>query len=76
MSDNKSTQELIEEYIRNGGEVIKLRTASKKDMAKASRKWYHKEKAVSGNQRSKDALAKESEKESMKIFSKVDQWRA
>lgn len=75
MSDNKSTQELIEEYIKNGGEVTKLRAATKKDMSKASRKWYHKDRATSGSEKSKEFLDKESKKEATMIFSKVDQWR-
>ena len=75
MSDKSTTEEMIEEYLRNGGEIIKLRYASKRDQDKASRRWYHTDKALAGSSRSKEFLKKEDEKQSMKIFSKTDQWR-
>jgi len=75
MSGKLTTEEMIEEYLRNGGEIVKLRYASKRDQDKASRRWYHKDKALSGSTRSKDFLKKEDEKQGIKIFSKTDQWR-
>ena len=75
MSGKLTTEEMIEEYLRNGGEIIKLRYASKRDQDKASRRWYHKDKALAGSTRSKEFLKKEDEKQGMKIFSKTDQWR-
>tara|TARA_B100001027_G_C16267223_1_gene332771 strand:+ start:1851 stop:2081 length:231 start_codon:yes stop_codon:yes gene_type:complete len=75
MSEKLTTEEMIEEYLRNGGEIVKLRYASKRDQDKASRRWHHKDKALSGSDRSKEFLRKEDEKQSMKIFSKTDQWR-
>lgn len=75
MSGKLTTEEMIEEYLRNGGEIVKLRYASKRDQDKASRQWYHKDKALSGSTRSKEFLKKEDEKQGMKIFSKTDQWR-
>ena len=71
-----TTEEMIEQFIKNGGEITKLRYASKKDQQKAQRKWYHRDKALSGNERSKKVLEEESKKSEMKIFSAVDQWRA
>jgi len=75
MSDERSTEELIAEFLKNGGEIIKLRYASENDQKKAARKWHHKNKALCGNARSKEMLEKEDNKEEMMIFSKTDRWR-
>ena len=75
MSDERNTEDLIAEFLKNGGEIVKLRYASEKDQKKASRKWYHREKALCGNERSKKIIEKESEKEGLMIFSKSDRWR-
>ncbi|MCH2669368.1 MAG: hypothetical protein MK009_05895 [Gammaproteobacteria bacterium] len=75
MSDERNTEELIAEFLKNGGEIIKLRYASEKDQNKASRKWYHREKALCGNEKSKEFVEKEAKKEDMMIFSKADRWR-
>ncbi len=75
MSNERSTEELIAEFLKNGGEIIKLRYASEKDQKIASRKWHHREKALCGNERSKEIIAKENEKEELMIFSKSDRWR-
>tara|TARA_B100001029_G_scaffold171527_1_gene168424 strand:+ start:615 stop:845 length:231 start_codon:yes stop_codon:yes gene_type:complete len=75
MSNERSTEELIAEFLKNGGEIVKLRYASEKDQKIASRKWHHREKALCGNERSKEIIAKESEKEELMIFSKSDRWR-
>jgi len=71
----KSTEEMIAEYLKNGGKVTKLRYASEKDQKKASKRWNHREKAMNGNEKSKDFLMKEDEKQEMMIFSTIDQWR-
>tara|TARA_Y100001938_G_scaffold141448_1_gene211192 strand:- start:1876 stop:2106 length:231 start_codon:yes stop_codon:yes gene_type:complete len=75
MSQERSTEELIAEFLKNGGEIVKLRYASEKDQRVASRKWYHREKALCGSERSKKIVEKESEKDGLMIFSKTDQWR-
>ena len=75
MSDERSTEELIAEFLKNGGEIIKLRYASEKDKKKASRKWHHRDKALCGNEKSKEFVEKETKKEDMMIFSKADRWR-
>jgi len=80
MSDKNpmSAEELrqkVEEYLENGGEIIQLRYASEKDQGKAHRRWYHKDKATAGSERSKEALAREDAKEKTMIFSKTDRWR-
>lgn len=75
MSKEYSTEELIEQYLANGGTITKLRCATKRDVQKASRKWYHKEKAISGSDKSKKILDKDKEKEGLMIFSKTDRWK-
>ena len=75
MSQERSTEELIAEFLKNGGEIVKLRYASEKDQKKASRKWHHRDKALCGSDRSKKIVEKEAEKEEMMIFSKTDRWR-
>jgi hypothetical protein len=75
MSKERSTEELIAEFLKNGGEIIKLRYASEKDQKKASRKWHHRDKALCGNEKSKKFIEKETEREETMIFSKADRWR-
>ena len=75
MSDERSTDDLIAEFLKNGGEIVKLRYASEKDQKKASTKWYHRERALCGSERSKKIVEKESQKEGLMIFSKADRWR-
>lgn len=75
MSSPKTTDELLEEYLKNGGKVTKLRYASEKDLAKASRKWRHRDRAENGNENSQKIVDNEKEKESTLIFSKTDRWK-
>jgi len=75
MSNERNTEELIAEFLKNGGEIVKLRYASESDQKKASRRWYHRDKALCGNEKSKEILEKNSNKEEMMIFSKTDRWR-
>lgn len=75
MSNERNTEDLIAEFLKNGGEIIKLRYASENDQKKSSRKWHHREKALCGNERSKELVKKEAGKEDMMIFSKADRWR-
>ena len=75
MSSERNTEDLIAEFLKNGGEVVKLRYASEKDQQRASRKWHHRDKALCGSDKSKGILEKESEKEKTMIFSKTDRWR-
>ena len=80
MSDEKrlSNDELnamVEEYLSNGGEVTRLRYANQKEVNRSRRTMYHKDKALSGNERSKEALEREEAKEATMIFSKTDRWK-
>ena len=75
MSNERNTEDLIADFLKNGGEIIKLRYASENDLKKSSRKWHHREKALCGNETSKELVKKEDGKEDMMIFSKADRWR-
>ena len=75
MTKEYNTEDLIEKYLNNGGKVTKLRAATKKDVQRASRKWYHKDKALAGSDNSKKIIEKEKEKEGLMIFSKTDRWK-
>ena len=74
-SSNDEINNAIEEYLNNGGEIIRLRYATQKDQKKAQRRVYHEDKATAGSERSKDALAREDAKEKTMIFSKTERWR-
>ena len=65
----------IQKYLDDGGEIITLREATAKDQAKAQRRVYHQDKAMSGSERSKDALAQADAKEKTMIFSKTERWQ-
>jgi hypothetical protein len=75
MSNERNTQDLIAEFLKNGGEIVKLRYASESDLNKASRKFHHRDKALCGNEKSKELVEAEAEKEGLMIFSKTDRWR-
>lgn len=75
MNNNDDSQDLIAEFLKNGGEIVKLRYASESVQKKASQKWNHRDKAIAGNKRSKELLDKEDKKEGLMIFSKPDRWR-
>ena len=66
---------MVNKFVGNGGEVTRLRYATQKDIGKARRTMFHKDKAIAGSQRSQDAIEKEDTKEKSMIFSKVDRWK-
>ena len=66
----------INDYLSNGGDVVHLKGASKKDVAKAQRIGYHNDKALAGSERSKEFLKEQKEKEGSMIFSRLDRMRA
>lgn len=72
---NDELNAMVEEYLSNGGEVTRLRYATQKDVNRSRRTMHHKDKAISGSERSKEVLAREEEKESTMIFSKTDRWK-
>ncbi len=75
MNSNNDIDLAIEEFLQNGGEIVRLRYASEKDQKKARRREHHREKAIAGSDRSKELLAREDAREKTMIFSKVDRWR-
>ena len=66
---------VVQAFLDNGGEIVHLREATKKDQAKASRMAYHQNKAVSGSQRSIEFLEKEKKREASFIFSRTERER-
>jgi len=51
-------KDAVQAFLDGGGKVTRLRYADKKAQSKAQRRWYHKDKAMAGSERSK-ALLKE-----------------
>jgi len=72
---SEELNDMVEKYLEEGGEVTRLRYATQKDINTARRTMHHKDKALSGSERSKEALAREEAKESTMIFSKTDRWK-
>lgn len=60
----------IQAFLDNGGEITRLREATKKDQEKAARRAYHEDKAMCGNQRSKEIVEREKKLEASFIFSR------
>ena len=74
-SSNDIINAAVEDFLNNGGEIVRLRYATQKDQSKAQRRVYHEDKATAGSEASKDVLAREDAKEKTMIFSKTDRWR-
>ena len=60
----------IQAFLDNGGEIIRLREATKKDQEKAARRAYHEDRAMCGNERSKEIIERENKLEASFIFSR------
>tara|TARA_R100000152_G_C6758963_1_gene182875 strand:- start:641 stop:898 length:258 start_codon:yes stop_codon:yes gene_type:complete len=63
----------IDAFLNKGGEITKLRYADKKQINKSSRSFYHRDKQHS-NEKSKEAVEKEKQKEEGMIFSKTERF--
>jgi len=74
-TSNDELNSMIDDFLNNGGEIVRLRFATEKDQKKASQRRYHEDKAISGSERSKDMLAREEARESTMVFSRTDRWR-
>ena len=72
MTCTKSDDAAIQAFLDNGGEIIYLRKATKKDQKKASRRAYHEDKAMCGSQRSKEIIEREKKREASFIFSRIE----
>ena len=72
--NKQEMDKMIQDYINNGGAVTMLREATKKDVDKARSKHYHQDKAMCGNERSKNIVESQKKKESHLIFSRDERW--
>ena len=60
----------IQAFLDNGGKITRLREATKKDQKKAARRAYHEDRAMCGNERSKEIIERENKLEASFIFSR------
>jgi|15BtaG_2_1085339.scaffolds.fasta_scaffold00706_18 hypothetical protein len=72
----RNVDDAIQKFLDNGGKVSKVRPANQKDVNRASRTFYHKDKAICGSERSKGFLKKSEKKESSLIFSRAERWKS
>ena len=72
--NKQEMDKMIQDYIDNGGAVTMLREATKKDVDKARRAEYHRERAMCGNERSKNIIENQKKKDSHLIFSRDERW--
>ena len=73
MASNKKAEELdnaIQQFLDNGGEITRIKYGDEKAQKKARTLAFHKDKALNGNQRSKDYLERERMREESMIFSR------
>ena len=68
-------EDKVQEYLDNGGEIVRLRYASQKDQGKARRKEYHYDKATAGSENSQKILERDSKREGEMIFSRDERWK-
>jgi len=71
----EESEAAIQAFLDNGGEIIRLREATKKDQEKAARRAYHEDKAISGSHRSQEIIEREKKLEASFIFSRVERER-
>lgn len=63
---------LVQAFIQNGGEVTRLREATKKDQKKSQSLAYHREKALEGNEKSRAIVEREEAREKRLIFGRIE----
>lgn len=68
-------EDKVQEYLDNGGEIVRLRYASQRDQGKARRKEYHSDKATAGSENSQKILERDSKREGEMIFSRDERWK-
>jgi hypothetical protein len=71
----RNIDDAMQRFLDNGGRVTKVRPADQKAMDKASRGFYHRDKALAGSGNSKALLKRQAEKESSLIFSRTERWK-
>lgn len=77
MSHSKSEIEAaIQSFLSSGGEITRLRPATKRDVEKARRMAFHRDRASNGNERSKAVLNKAELREKTMIFNRIERNKA
>jgi hypothetical protein len=71
----RNIDDAVEKFLNSGGQITRLRYADQKNLNKANRSFFHKDKAVGGSARSKEIIEKQEKKESSLIFSREDRWK-
>jgi hypothetical protein len=64
----------VEAFLNNGGEVVRLKAATVKDVRKSSHKFSQRDRAISGSENSKTFIQREDKKEESFIFSRTERW--
>lgn len=64
----------VDKFLAEGGTVTRLKSALEKDVKKASQRFHHRDKALSGSANSKAVLNREKEKEDTFIFTRDERW--
>lgn len=65
----------IQSFLNNGGEIIHLQEATKKDQERARKRAYHEDKALCGSARSKMIIERENKEEASYVFSRTERFR-
>ena len=76
MSRNNEINNLVNEFLANGGEILNIREGTVGEQERARRLQYHREKAIEGDERSSLIVKREEERENSLIFSKEERMRA
>ena len=78
MATNKRSDELdtaIQEFLDDGGEITNLKYASERMQNKSHALAYHRDRALNGSEKSKDAIERERVREGSMIFSRIDRMK-
>jgi hypothetical protein len=71
----RNVDDAVEAFLNGGGKVVRLQYASEKEVRKASRVSFHKDRATTGSEASKQFLKRREDKEASLIFSREDRWK-
>ena len=70
--NNEEVSAAVKAFLDNGGEITYLQYGGKKASDKSRRMAYHRERALSGNERSKAIIEREEAREKTMIFSRIE----
>ena len=62
----------IQQFLDNGGEITRIKYGSEKDQNRARTLAFHRDRALNGNERSKEFLKRERTREEGMIFSRTE----